>query len=179
MKKINYNELENELDTRIANKIEGGVYLIHNELLVILSKILDANLNYIKQSNYNVWNSRNFGGTIVAFPNDIDIGILKKDGFDLGKNILIFLKEKLSKYIVNLEIIGNDLLVDNKYKVVSFASTNAGDNYIYTVVHISLNPNVEIISKVCTKEMKKIPKGLSDYGLTTELIEEILQELEI
>lgn len=179
MKKINYNELENELVTRINNKINGGVYLIHNEPLIILSNIPDANFDYIEQSNFNVWNSRNFGGTIVAFPNDIDVGILKKDGFNLGKNILIFLKEKLSKYIVNLEIVGNDLLVDNKYKVISYASTNAGDNYIYTVVHISLNPNVEIISKVCTKEMKKIPKGLSDYGLTTELIEEMLQELEI
>lgn len=179
MKKINYNELENELVTRITNKINGGVYLIHNEILIILSKIPDANFDYIKQSNFNIWYSRNFGGTIVAFPNDIDIGILKEDGFDLGKNILFFLKEKLSKNIENLEIVGNDLLVDRKYKVISYASTNIGKNYIYTVVHISVNPNIEIISNVCTKEMKKVPKGLIDYGFTTESIEKILQELEI
>lgn len=176
MKKIDLNKLENELVSRLKGKIEGGVYLIHSNPLVIVSNSHEINDEYVRQTGFAVWNSRNFGGTIVAFPGDIDIGILKKDGFSVGKEFLQSMINKLSLLIQNIEIIGNDIIIDGKYKTISYASINVGDNYVYTVIHISLNPNVEIIKKICTKQMIKIPKGLIDYGLTTEDLEEILKE---
>lgn len=177
MKKIYLSELENELVSRLKDKIEGGVYLIHSNPLVIVSNSHEINDEYVRQTGFTVWNSRNFGGTIVAFPGDIDIGILKKNGYSLGKEFLENMKQKLSQKIQNIEIIGNDIIIDGKYKTISYASINVGDNYVYTVIHVSFNPNVEIINKICTKQMIKIPKGLVDYGLTTTELEEIVKDI--
>lgn len=180
MKKINIQELEYELTNRIKNKIEGGVYLVHDEELVIVSKAYDINIPYVKEKKLKIWNSRNFGGTIVAFPNDIDIGILKRDGWKTGPEILTKLKNYIHKEIIaSISIEGNDLMIDGKYKVASFASINLGDDLIYTVVHISFNPNVEEIDCICQKKMRKIPKGLNDFGVSNLYIENILNNYDI
>lgn len=179
MRKVLVQDITNELNKHIQNKIEECIYCVHNQPLVFVSNQPAINEEEIIKNNIFVCYSQNFGGTIVAFNGDIDLAIFKYNGWKIGENFLILLKDKLSKYIDDITISGNDILIDNKYKVISFASINVGDKLIYTCVHISLNPNIELIDKICTKTMKKIPKGLSDYGLTTELIEEMLQELEI
>lgn len=177
MKKIDIQDLEKEFICRYQERIEGAVYLVHKTPLVIGSNSKDINMQYVKDMGLNVWNSRNFGGTIVSFENDIDIGIVKKGCPNLGKSILDFFKNKLDSKLFNVDITGNDILIDEKYKVISYASTNIGDNFYYTVVHISFNPNLEIINKVCSKRTKKIPSGLQDFGFNINELELMLCEL--
>lgn len=179
MRKVKVTEITNELNKHIVNKIEESIYCVHSQPLVFISNSREINEVEIEKNNVLVCNSQNFGGTIVAFEGDIDIAIFKFDGWNVGKNFLNSIKDKLSSFIENITINNNDLLIEEKYKVISYASINAGNKLIYTCVHISINPNVELIDKICSKPMVKIPKGLKDYGLTTSMLEDILQKMNI
>lgn len=39
-----------------------------------------------------------------------------------------------------------------------------------------MNTNLDHIKAICRKPMKKVPKGLSDYGITTEEVEQMFLE---
>lgn len=43
----------------------------------------------------------------------------------------------------------------------------------YTAGFIGINTNLEHIKAICRKPMQKVPKGLSEYGITTEEVEEM------
>ena len=66
---------------------------------------------------------------------------------------------------LSAKINGNDIIIDELYKVISYASINVGDRIIYTCVHISMNANIEHIKNICRKSMSKIPKGLNYYNV--------------
>ena len=115
----------------------------------------------------------NIGGTLIMSEGDLDIGHFKL-GFNnfnerFGKELL----EYLSKKNIKCEWVGNDLIVDSKYKVASYSSVMY-DGLLYSAFHISVNIHLDIIKKVCKKEMVKIPRGLSDYGITTEELKKLL-----
>ena len=91
----------------------------------------------------------------------------------MKKNIFVCLLAVLLPCCVS----AYDFIVDGKYKVASCSSINAGDNFIYTGFHFSVNVNLEHIKNICQKPMVKIPKGLSDYGVTSNQIVEFLSSL--
>ena len=70
---------------------------------------------------------------------------------------------------------GNDILVDG-YKVASGVESEFKNGHRYMGYQISLVQNMDLISKVCKKPMIKVPKGLADFGLTTDDIIEFCNE---
>jgi len=69
---------------------------------------------------------------------------------------------------LNVQINGNDILVDG-YKVSGNFSQYIGPKRDTLFgIHISLNVDLDVIKHYCDKEMNKIPKGLSEYGITRE-----------
>ena len=82
------------------------------------------------------------------------------------------LKNYLTDKGLNCKIAENDLLVDG-YKCGSYMSRNI-DGVIYTAIHISINMDVDLIKSICTKPMVKIPKGLSEFGITTDEIKNFI-----
>ncbi len=176
MRKIKVSDIEKELTGLSVNKKEDCIYCVHEKPLVFKSKNNDINEEYCLLHQINVCNSFNMGGTIVANTCDIDLAIFKKDGWNEGKHLLRLLLKELKPSIPNIEIKGNDLIIDGLFKIASYASINVGNNYIYTAVHISQNPNIELIKNICLKPMNKIPKGLSEYGLSTgEVLDIVLK----
>lgn len=128
----------------------------------------------------------NQGGVIVLSKGDVEIGIFKDNGWDICLNYMTELCKRLKQKIPNIEVDGNDLVIDGKYKCVGSSSRNLGDAknpYIYTAIHISLSVDMELIQHICKKEMVKIPKGLSEYGITTDevvdMIIDIYNKLEV
>lgn len=87
-------------------------------------------------------------------------------GRDIRDNIInkiiVLLKEKG----YNASIVNNDILINNK-KIVDFGSRMFGD-ILYIAIHISINIDINLIKKICTKPMDKIPDGLVNYGINTE-----------
>ena len=179
MIKFNAEDVEKETIRVLTNKIDNYVaYCIHETDWVWTSKNSQINQDYCVANNVGMSFSFNMGGTIVASKGDVDIALFKTDGWKIGENALLHLKENLQRIIPNIDISGNDLLIDGKYKVASYASINAGDNLIYTVLHISINPNVDLIANICTKPMIKIPRGLSEYGVSNMDIVKIMTDFE-
>lgn len=177
MRKVLVEDIEKELTSLIQSGTEDIIYCIHEQPLVFKSKQAEINNEYCVNNNYQICNSFNMGGIIVANSGDMDIAIMKKEGWNVGENLLLVLKDKLQSKIPNLSIHSNDLLVDGKYKIISYASINANSRLIYTCVHISFNPDINAIENICTKPMNKIPKGLSEYGVTTEEVVKFLEDL--
>lgn len=173
---INYIE---RIKQGIINKEEVFLYGC-TQYPVVLKGQGEINEEYCRNNNIEVYPSFNAGGTIIMDKGDVDIVVLKKDGWDVGKylgdNILQYLKNKG----INASSDANDILIDGKYKVASYSSINLGDTinpYIYTAGHISINPNLKMIKCICKKEMVKIPKGLGNYSITTEEMVALVLEI--
>lgn len=130
-----------------------------------------------KRLGYDIYNTYDFGGGIVAAQGDIVLVIIKQEGWEIGKNIIEYATKKLrEEFGLNAEFIDNDILVDKKYKVGSFSSTNIGDRYIYTGVQICFHADPDIITQICLKNSpNKIPRGLSYYNIAnTDLMPFVL-----
>ena len=134
------------------------------------------NYNNIDKYNVRILNFPNEGGAIITSKGDLDLGHFSKDinntfNIDVANKLETYLKNKN----INAQFIGNDLIVDNKYKCGSFSSRRFKD-LLYSAFHISINVNLQIIRDICIKPMSdnKIPKGLSDYGITTEEIKNLI-----
>lgn len=177
MRKVEVKDIEKELLALINPRNEGCIYCVHDKPLVFKSKEGEINEEYCRANVIDICNSFNMGGIIVANTGDINMAIMKDEGWDVGKDLLNDLAVELVKFIPNIKVDNNDLIVDDKYKVISYASINANNRLIYTCVHISMNPNINHISNVCMKPMVKVPKGLTEFGITREEILEILSKI--
>jgi hypothetical protein len=111
----------------------------------------------------------NAGGCIVAFPDNIEIGHFSMDLENaflerLTCEVMAFLKDR------GLDVTrdNNDVLIDNIYKVFSTSKATYNNIMLFSGAHISINCDAELIDKICTKPMVKIPKGLSEYGITSD-----------
>lgn len=166
----NYLELFNET---LSNKIERVLIGVADNFVVLRGGNC-INEQYCKDNNIEIYNSQHTGGCIVLGDGDVEFNVFRYNGWgdcDKLKEIVFdFLKQKIPTLSTN----NNDFMVDDKYKVASCSSVNVGDGFIYTGFHFSVNVNLEHIKNICNKPMVKIPKGLADYGVTSNEIYEFL-----
>lgn len=162
----------------ISNKKECFVYGIPDNNYVFTGTTNMCNCEYCEEQGIRLLPIPNEGGVIVLSEGDVEIGIFKYNGWNICEKYMRKLCEHLKERIPSIDYEGNDLIIDGKYKCAGSSSRNLDYNspYIYTAVHISLSVDLNLIDHICQKEMKKIPKGLSDYGFTTEEIVEISKE---
>lgn len=179
MREIKTNEIQSELLNLTRTQTEDVIYCVYDNPVVFRSLSNDVNIDYCMQNNITVIDTGNMGGTIVANAGDMGVAILKKEGWTIGADTLNYLCEKLKDRIPNLRVDGNDLIGEENFKLTSYASFNVGNRVIYTIIAISFNPNIEHISNICSKPMNKIPKGLSDYGITREEIVDFINTIDI
>ena len=172
-------QIQEAFNNAIKNKLDNYLgYCVIDKPIIFNGKKGQLNEQYVLNNNFPIVNSLNFGGTIVANKGDIDVAIFKKEGW----SIHYIFKAKFDKFLkskgINSSIMGNDLVIDGKYKVLGAASTNIGNRIIFTVIHISFNPNLEEINNICIKKTSKIPKGLNEYGISQEEILNFIKEFE-
>lgn len=177
MRRVEVKDIEKELMKLIIPRNEDCIYCIHEKPLVFKSKEGVINEDYCKENGLEVCNSFNMGGIIVANTGDINMAIMKDEGWSVGDDLLKQLAIWLYGRGINASVHNNDLLIDNTYKVISYASVNANNRLIYTCFHISINPNIDHITNVCMKPMVKIPKGLNDFGITADEVINLLNEI--
>jgi hypothetical protein len=170
------------LGDAIANKKEISYGGIGDEEIVLTGRSNQINEQYCLENKIRVERTVNEGGTIVVQDGDIEFGFFKYNGFNDGLELMKKICEKLKESLGDrIKFDNNDLLVDGMYKVGSYSSVNVGDRLIYTGCHISMSVKLEHIKNICLKEMKKIPNGLSEYGIDVndlyEYIEILLKEI--
>ena len=128
----------------------------------------ENNISYVHQSKLQG------GGCIVGVAGNIFVDVKSKlpdNGICLSDNFSKALCEYLkSKGLDSVRQDNNDVLVEG-YKVASGCETTVDDNQ-YMGYQISINQDIETIRHACNKEMIKVPKGLSEYGITTEDIKD-------
>ena len=146
--------------------VERPVAIVHRESQV--DKALCESLGYEIVESYNN------AGTIISNEGDVLIGHFAEPGsgwYDrFSAHFLGWLKAKG----LNAEFVSNDIVVDG-YKVCGMCITRYG-RIDYTGGIISMNVNLDHIKAICRKPMKKVPKGLSEYGITTEEVEQMFLE---
>ena len=152
--------------------IHGGLDL---EYYMVLKNIFvhkatdtdDCNIEYVKSHGYYFQELPRQGGTIVGFPGDVECiyFMLPNEYTGMPKeiqNLLGIIFDKGYTPIIN----GNDVLINN-YKVASWSFKKINDYFLVAIV-ASVNIDLDIIQHICLKPMEKIPKGLSEFGITTE-----------
>ena len=177
---MNIIELTSQID--YVNNYETNILndknIIHNCAIVTLKNkevcygVEDScNLEYCEENNIPyVWQKTLIlGGCIVGLQGNLFIDV--KSTFNNEHNIIVDFANALVEYfkskgLNSVRCDNNDIMIDN-YKVAS------GADYRYDKMHymgyqISINQNLELIQNICNKSMEKIPKALSDYGITTE-----------
>lgn len=128
----------------------------------------ENNIPYIQQLNLHN------GGCIIGVKGNVFVDAKRKissGGENLAdvfsKALCLYLK---SKGLDTIRCDNNDILVDN-FKVASGCEMRV-NGFQYVGYQISINQDIETIRHACNKEMIKVPKGLSEYGITTDDIKD-------
>lgn len=162
-------ETANISSFHIRHQIEGLVVFRPTELCAMITASDSANKEFVETHNIKAIRMGTAGGCIVAFPDNLEIGLFSKDVDNtflerLTPKVVDFLKGKG----LNVSLDNNDVLIDGKYKVFSTCKAVYDKTLLLGAVHVSINCDADLVDKICTKPMKKIPKGLSEYGITSD-----------
>ena len=116
------------------------------------------------------------GGCIIGVKGNIFIDIKRKcDGECLSdKFSKVLAKYFKDKGLESVRCDNNDVLIDG-FKVASGCETNH-NGFKYMGYQISINQDIETIKHACNKPMIKIPKGLGDYGITTDEMKQLCEK---
>lgn len=146
--------------------VDTPVTLVHKKMQV--DECTCAELGYeIYEGLYN-------GGSLVANKGDLVFAHFYSLNNGWRERYAEYFVNWLKARGLNAEYVGNDVLVDG-YKVCGTCITRYGC-IDYTTIFISINANLNHIKAICKKHMNKVPKGLSEYGITTEEIEKMFLE---
>lgn len=159
----------------VVRHIQGGIhkigYVVIESPVAIVHRKTQVDEETCKELGYEVVESFNNGGTILANPGDIIFSHL--DAPDNGwlhrfaDSFIDWLKDRG----LNAEKLSNDILVDG-YKVCGLCITRYG-RIDFSSAILGINTNLEHIKAICRKPMQKVPKGLREYGITTEEVEQM------
>jgi hypothetical protein len=140
------------------------------------NRVENYNSDYCKKENLFIFEYPGLS-SIVATEYDLAISLVCKR-YSLYKLLLKKLRDTFGKLGLESEIVGNDILVDGK-KIVGSASWMEGKMMLYNF-QISFVIDQDKISKVCSKEVKKIPVGISEVSNIDRdnLLEEIKKWLQ-
>ena len=161
--------VKNEKEFLESNN-EETVIVILNQTEAIYGADDSCNIQWCKDNNvpYIHQSKLQGGGCIIGVKGNIFIDAKRKNG---GECISDNFSKALYEYFKNkgLESVrcdNNDVLIDN-FKVASGCETIYND-FKYMGYQISIYQDIETIKHACNKPMIKVPKALSEYGITTE-----------
>ena len=172
--KIPQAECGNVAETHIkAGLHDIGYIIIENPIAIVhMAKQVDEAI--CNELGYTIYESFNNGGTIVANAGDIMFSHVDVPENGWITRFAEYFVEWLKEKGLNAEYVDNDILVDG-YKVFGLCITRYG-RVDFSSGFISMNTNLGHIKQICRKPMKKVPKGLSEYGITTEEVEAMFLE---
>ena len=120
---------------------------------------------------YTIYEAAYNGGIIVINEGDIAMFHFGPIENNWMLSFASYFVDWLEAKGLDAKFTGNDILVDG-YKVCGLCVTRYG-RVDYALVFIGINTKLEDIKQICTKPMVKVPKGLSEYGITTEEVEQM------
>lgn len=159
----------------VKKHIEGGIhkigYVVIESPVAIVHRAYQVNEHICKEYGYTIAESYNNGGTILANKGDIIFSHLDTPDNGWLTRFADYFVDWLKFKGLNAEYADNDILVDG-YKVCGLCITRYG-RIDFSSAFIGINTNLDHIKAICRKPMVKVPKGLSEYGITTEEVEQM------
>jgi hypothetical protein len=156
--------------------IQGGLhrtaYLILDTAVVGVYRKSQTDEGICNALGYEVVETYNNASTVVHNKGDLLFGHFCPIDNGWYDRFVAYFVNWLKAKGLNAEFTDNDILVDG-YKVCGMAITRYG-RIDYTAGFIDINTNVDHIKAICKKPMKKVPKGLSEYGITSAEVEQML-----
>lgn len=174
IKKVKIQEWFENIGKYLTNREEHLCYAVQNQTEITYGLEGDCDTEWCEQNNVPAYNIQSSGGCIVHPKGNVSVGMVysanKHNGFVLAQIIRDF-ADYLKQKGLSVEMLGNDVMVDN-FKVASAAEFqyDVENQWCYGILQISINQDLEVIEHACKKPMVKIPKGLSEWGITTEEI---------
>ena len=155
--------------------IQGGLhriaYVVVERPVAIVHRESQVDMETCRAYGYEVVESYNNAGTIVSNAGDILVGHFAPPDNGWYDRFIAYFLDWLKAKGLNAEYVSNDILVDG-YKVCGMCVTRYG-RIDYTGGIISVNVNLDHIKAICKKPMVKVPRGLSEWGVTTEEVEQM------
>ena len=157
---------------RLSSAMTDDRTIVHkSDTLCIWTGQLDSyDKVAVRRRGYEVGVGKYIGGTIINFAGDLSVCRITWGKSDYGERITTATLDWLLALGLNAVRDNNDILVDGK-KVYSFAAALTLTGWEQTVIHYSVNMDVEIVKEICRKPLLKVPGALSCYGITAEIIE--------
>lgn len=188
MNRLTLQEFSENTQAIIAQSMNVGYLTVNPVTEINYGDENDCDLEWAREHGIPAYDAHRGGGTIVCSKGNIGLVFIYdvKYGWICDKfnaALLEFLKSKIdcrhdieeqhNDFCHTFNTNHNDILIDG-YKVASGVEMRVGTNLekIYATFQISINQDIEAIKHICKKEMVKIPKALSDFGVTTEEIVE-------
>lgn len=149
---------------------EGKIIHEPSEPCVLTGAQFSMSEDACRERNLYVGRAGYIGGTIVCMPNDLNVFSVTWGNTDWAKNAIRHINDWLNRLGLNAVIDNNDILVDDK-KVASYARVTYLTGWCQSGFHFSCGDmDLELISAVCEKEMRKIPGTLKDHNVSAEMI---------
>ena len=171
IKRITQTQWLSEVTQNIQDGLHGILYGVLDSSFAIVHRKTQVDEETCKELGYEIIESYNNGGTILSNAGDILLGHFAQPNNGWCNAFATYFVDWLKGKGLNAEYANNDILVDG-YKVCGTCITRYG-RIDYTGAFISMNVDLESIKKICKKPMVKVPKGLSEYGITTEEVEQM------
>ena len=164
--KVTQKEWIGEATKYIQNGLHKIAYVVVDSPVVIVHRKTQVDETVCNALGYEIVESYNNAGTIVSNAGDVLIGHFYHPNNGWYDRFIAHFIEWLKSKGLNAEFVSNDILV-NGHKVCGMCVTRYG-GIDYTGGIISINVNLDHIKQICRKPMKKVPKGLLEYGITTD-----------
>lgn len=161
-----------EVQRMMDEKVTGVLFVESDETFVFSGTSKEFNESYCLENNIPIYYLNTGGGTIVSTVGDFSIGICVPNNAWISTTfILENIKLIIANYMENIEVNGNDILV-NGSKVCGSTQYRNNDMTCF-VAHFSFNDNTKLIETICqpiqtTYSLKRAAKQPSCImGMTT------------
>lgn len=161
--------LTTELEKAVREE-KYGIYISVSDGLYAFHGTDEIDYELCEDLNICVAELYHQGGTIIGSNADLGIEIVAPMSIGLDNNyILSKFYEIISKYVDNVMIDGNDILVNGE-KVMGSMRRNVGNVFVWAA-QISFNDYSDIIAKICNKQSIKKPSYIDSEKLSREQLE--------
>lgn len=174
---VDVETLTTELENAVRNK-RYGIYISQAKGLYAFHGSDEIDHELCKELGVCVAEVFHQGGTIIGSNEDLGIEIVAPQALGLkSRDILQKFYDIIGKYEDNVEIAGNDILINGE-KVLGSMRRDVDSVFVWAA-QVSFGDYPDVIEKVCTKKSKKKPGRIKNKGLTKGVLEkEILRWLQ-
>lgn len=169
--KVPQSEWMSEVNRHIAGGLHEVGYVLIETPVAIVYHDQQVDENTCKELGYDIYTLRSNSGTILCNNGDIAIANIGPIMDGWCARFIDYVVQWLKSKGLNATTERNDILVDG-YKVCGMCINRYG-RVDYSCGFIGINTNLDHIKAICRKPMVAVPKGLSEYGITTEEVEQM------